>query len=1093
MAMNGGVSLAVWMGGCAVELDCARRAHWGEDQSPDPAKRGGATRTVYSALCKAFRRELVIDIMSGASAGGVNGGLLAAASFFRRRLDPAYVRKRWLELGDFAELLHPSTDPAPRSLLQGQHFVDSLREVFGDLAADEAHATSLGLAIPGSQSKEARSSTPNLDVTVTDVRGTERTYRDKWQEIFAAREYRRRFSFRHKADFTPENLAEAARCSASFPAAFEPYRPNARSWSLTNRPGLESLGEGPPWTIDGGLLDNAPIRAAIDLIPTRPASRQVKRFLVYVNPESQGQLVPRGGGVGTNADGRTLSDEPDLAKVAGYVVNLPRKLPFVDQLDAIGDAVQKSSRVADGVLDLLAAPIETLDDAAKTLFPAYTSRRRLKSLRELLRDPAAAERAYDDLKATGVELPWIPKTLELGDPPRWDWGQSTAIRVCHFLLDLIRLAIAQHPDRREELLGARVRLDQPLTELQTAYAGTQNDEELIGELVAPDPTLSQENRVAGVRGLASDSQGGLEAVRTAVCIFADLLDALGGELILEREAGGPVEVGAAVLGGGWRTDGDFREARKREPRKRARALSPPELQALQRLLSIEVIRRAFTAEELVDSSQELNFVQLTPDAPSPIFSSNPIDQPFAVSAETKLTGIRLGHFAGFLKRSWRANDFMWGRLDAAARIVDLLVDRARAGERGYEQVAAWLVRGVLGRDPTLEQRWLVAELLPVAAGDAAGGCGPPEAKELRPALYAALIADLSDPCKQAELTRAVCTRAAQLEIVRTELPAIAEATRQDAAEGSATKPIDFGQAETPSGELPAGVLRDAIGSVRVGEPLPVRLGRDDPAETTSDLTARMGARAGFVTLAALRTANLPAARALDFLRPLLLAVTGMSARGWLLRIPVVLGFWAASIYLAARVIDTSGSADLGALEFPEVLLALVAALSVIGVAVLPSVRGLRRRWQPVALAEFLAAFLILAAGGGAAIVGALGFGGLSPGQLIVANGFDPPPDWVLGPALAIILGLPLAAPALLTWAGNWVTDLSRQVAGAAVLLGLVSIVIGVWMGLDLTDAIGGGSWQTVASLIALIGPPLVATVYLLCHHARGMAPSSAER
>ena len=370
--------------------------------------------TVYSSLCNAFERELVIDIMSGASAGGVNGGLLAAAMRFERRLDPKYIRDQWLELGDFSEAPpYVRRQVAAPSLLPGKLFVDSLLEVFGDLAADEAHARSLGLAIPDSQSKQARSSTPNLDVTVTDVRGTERTYRDKWQEIFAAREYRRRFSFRHKADFTPENLAEAARCSASFPAAFEPYRPNAGSWSLTNRP-IESLGEGPPWTIDGGLLDNAPIRAAIDLIPTRPARRQVKRFLVYVNPESQGQLEPRGAGVGTNADGRTLSDEPDLAKVAGYVVNLPRKLPFVDQLDAIGDAVQKSSRVADGVLDLLAAPIETLDDAAKTLFPAYASRRRLKSLRELLRDPAAAERAYDDLKATGVELPWIPKTLDVG-------------------------------------------------------------------------------------------------------------------------------------------------------------------------------------------------------------------------------------------------------------------------------------------------------------------------------------------------------------------------------------------------------------------------------------------------------------------------------------------------------------------------------------------------------------------------------------------------------------------------------------------------------------------------------------------------------
>ena len=38
MALNGGVSLAVWMGGGAVELDCARRAHLGEEpMGPFPA------------------------------------------------------------------------------------------------------------------------------------------------------------------------------------------------------------------------------------------------------------------------------------------------------------------------------------------------------------------------------------------------------------------------------------------------------------------------------------------------------------------------------------------------------------------------------------------------------------------------------------------------------------------------------------------------------------------------------------------------------------------------------------------------------------------------------------------------------------------------------------------------------------------------------------------------------------------------------------------------------------------------------------------------------------------------------------------------
>ncbi|HVF04294.1 MAG TPA: DUF3376 domain-containing protein [Frankiaceae bacterium] len=32
-------------------------------------------------------------------------------------------------------------------------------------------------------------------------------------------------------------------------------------------------------------------------------------------------------------------------------------------------------------------------------------------------------------------------------------------------------------------------------------------------------------------------------------------------------------------------------------------------------------------------------------------------------AEGKLTGVGLYHFASFVKRSWRANGWMWGRLD----------------------------------------------------------------------------------------------------------------------------------------------------------------------------------------------------------------------------------------------------------------------------------------------------------------------------------------------------------------------------------------------------------------------------------------------
>jgi hypothetical protein len=41
--------------------------------------------------------------------------------------------------------------------------------------------------------------------------------------------------------------------------------------------------------------------------------------------------------------------------------------------------------------------------------------------------------------------------------------------------------------------------------------------------------------------------------------------------------------------------------------------------------------------------------------------------------ETKLAGVKLGHFGAFLSRDWRQNDIMWGRLDGAERIVSALL------------------------------------------------------------------------------------------------------------------------------------------------------------------------------------------------------------------------------------------------------------------------------------------------------------------------------------------------------------------------------------------------------------------------------------
>jgi hypothetical protein len=60
--MNGGVSLAIWMGGVTYELDRIRR-HDG----------------AYGELLELTRSVARIDVIPGASAGGIDGALLAMA------------------------------------------------------------------------------------------------------------------------------------------------------------------------------------------------------------------------------------------------------------------------------------------------------------------------------------------------------------------------------------------------------------------------------------------------------------------------------------------------------------------------------------------------------------------------------------------------------------------------------------------------------------------------------------------------------------------------------------------------------------------------------------------------------------------------------------------------------------------------------------------------------------------------------------------------------------------------------------------------------------------------------------------------------
>jgi predicted acylesterase/phospholipase RssA len=1007
IALNGGVSLAVWMGGCAVELDRARRAN---RQAEDG-------REAYDALCACFDRRLVIDILSGASAGGINGALLSAAMVKGRRLSPDFIRNRWLELGDLSKILHDPQDPEPTSLMDGKTFHEGLLTSFQELEGE-----------PGALGPNERplASVPSLDVTMTDVNGVKRRFKDAWGNDLCALEHRPRFQFREEVDFSAEALAEAGRTSASFPVAFEP-------WRVEGAFGLADL-PGPTFGIDGGLLDNAPIRAALELIPLKPASSRVRRYVCYLNGDPATFSRKAGDG-----------QPPSLRQVGGYVVSLPRVAPFVDQLYAIERAVERPTLVDKVQLPLLELPIAELQGVAAALLPAYQQRRRRASLEELSADPAEVRSMEGVLDGDGGNLPWIPTGLAPATGERWGWGTRAAQRILHLLLDLLRPAIQNaSSERRGALLEQRVAIDGALDSLSTAHgkvtsAPSANDSGL------PPATISARLAAAMETAAEVDPQTHRE-VKAGVAAFAAALSADPGLF--------PEGLGALLFG--WKPEGPA-------------VLSGEAFERfLRRVLCIEVVRRALAEDADIESSQSLQFVQLTPTAPAPIFAY-PTHPSGPASAEAKLTGVGLGHFAGFYRRSWRANDFMWGRLDAAARIVELLLDSPPSGpptERGPS-----LATALLGPAPDEQRDWLIDEAL-AEAGHAETLAGKDEEERL--ALIAGVIeaelAPAADPQAQPRFTRAAFQRMAQLEIAREELPIIRRESKQDRALGSAAKELKLGGAKpTTRAEIEAvrAIYQQGHGS------LPKQL--SDGGEAVSDLGLRTITRASFVGLAAVRTAGMPLAKFFGLVRAPLLAVAGSVAQSWLYRATAMLGFWAAAAFLTSRLVTTEATppafSDAWSLA---TLAALAAVLGALGIAAVPGLRAWRgpKRLENGAWAVALAGFAFLFATALAAI-----FGKLDLTQILFAPGAKEPSKWSLLAVLAAIGVVSLARLSLPRPLG-WLAERARGKGALCAVLSAAFLLLGYEAADGLIAGFGDGLWQGFSVGFAVVAAPLAAALQL---------------
>lgn len=821
LVLNGGVSLAVWIGGVVAELDRARRA--GVDLAPTDAAgervpTGDPLTDLYGALLDATGSVLRTDVIAGASAGGLNGCLLATAVASGGKVDD--VRDTWVDLGSFRSMLRSGLDPDPPSILKGDdYFLVQMEREFG------ARLSRPPLDTPHSR--------VDLFVTGTDLLGEEVLHRDDFGGIITDREHRAVFHFTHDprpdldrpSDFEPANarqLSRVARSTASFPGAFEPSYCRVSVPDAQLQAGEETYSDlrsiasfsTSRWVIDGGVLDNAPFRPALGAIARAPAAGHVRRVLCYVTPYAS----PAG------AERSDLDNPPAFAAVVGASSSLPRDLTFTETLESLEEYRERVRRRRQGRERLIALDDATRRKLATTLFESYCNARLRTSCEDVLRrlleyDTASRDSGHStqrplrpvaEILSDDILVPWVPMKDDFAAAAALDrdlptrWGIGTVAHISHVVLDLfsqvLEISPPLHSEERAGLTAARRALSALITETHDRR----------------DAYLSKTQAALGADTSPFDPNGGdRRALKLACDTYADVIPA-GREREMMREVARATYDGAvaarALLAEGSR-------AHALAP-KRSESLihqldgltedlpsTDPELVLARRLLAIEVIQEALN--ETREHDQRLDFMRINAEAVCELDGRN--------RPEHKLTGLGLNHFAAFYKRSWRANDWMWGRLDGASRLVEILLEprslRLAIEAAGIEQVADLLVYAATGRrdDSTdAESSFLEQEFQ---------RRGSPIGVAIRDELNELASRQLGEALPTLEQTKEAVRRRLQLLVATQELPVVAQLAASDPeAEGSAPDSAGAAWARAQGANLETPTqIADALRRLRIAE------------------------------------------------------------------------------------------------------------------------------------------------------------------------------------------------------------------------------------------------------------------------------------
>ncbi|ACZ31790.1 Patatin [Xylanimonas cellulosilytica DSM 15894] len=888
LVLNGGVSLAVWMGGVALEIDRLAKAVRGGD-------------TPYDALLTATASTAVVDVIAGTSAGGINGAALALAQV-NTKADIGQLREVWSTQGQIDVLLREPFRGKPSSLLRGD-----------DYFLPELHRAMHMLATPFEARPGAK-----IDVTLTTtlLKGWQDVTVDDFGELIPQTINTGRFHFtnqngadgdHHRDDFAAERiettataLGLAARATAGFPFAFEPtfvpvheaaapgvddkHRVDMSryaSWA-DQRKGVDADAreDRSRYAVDGGVLANTPVQHVLDVIDRRQAAGPVRRALVLVFPHAPQPVA--------SIDPDKRSDPPTatgaLAGVVGSILAHSSR-SYIENIEShnrrAGDWRGSQEQILTAFREQDGAPAAAARSAGlegrqavrrlyATLQPAwqqYRHERMRHAARSLARKVDAREQWTYERIRRGAEaaqrawpepdLPYAPARFQWDSPTwqntylrngPWRWGDTPAVGVVESVAAVLRSALGVvNPDRPEdatriarlsdarEKVGrssreiVRLRRDEidaawvenpylralePSEDYWTArivsYARAMGHEApgtdaRLRDLLRRCEPAEDSRSAAATTGARDDGRDdartdALDELRGRAVVGAtvreNVMEAIGALIAVKEDLRALSEAVRASTPRGTAPASDlpawcdfvYAARLHREP-----TAEPARI--LLRLLALDAGTRLMSRGTTTGSNLPVRLAEL----------SLRVEHPWAHYSRTpgdKAAGLDLARFGGFLKRSWRINDWIWGRLDAVTMLCQIVLDPDRLRR----------LQTLSGQTPEDFADTTFTSLRASLFGDT-DAAGIPGLEAIETAARAEWVEALTAPRAIKQHLPAVARWAAlpqQVDVILEELPVLVAAIGIDRVDGAAarTRGTRFA-AELDSGEFLAEVAAAA--------------------------------------------------------------------------------------------------------------------------------------------------------------------------------------------------------------------------------------------------------------------------------------------